>query len=473
MEQGGPPASVLVIADRLNGVGDLTQARDYIREMLSRGAHVTIASGDLPPRIFDELRSDKNVTVVDLPRIRYAVDTGEVLIAGELQYDGSYQWWPMYAPEARPLIEKRIAALIEASEGVDAVVHSTGCPFWAGEHVFEEEFTALHEHLKKRPVVEGVLVRSILHADSPGLSEDALHAFFTTPHPQTGQAPLLMVLGDKNFIPLDASLADPEIAAHATYCGYIAPERKTPPSRSGDPAVVVTAGGGDFRPQSLEMLRAAIHCKAELREIEKARGDEGGLSTQNWLVICNREKYDHEFDRLTRLARQAGITLSDSLTNEELAEALGNCKITIGHAGQGTESDLMEYGMRAVLLPLSYEVPIRFAADEEPRRFEFHEQTVRARALAERGVQWLAPEELLVPGDETRYRKEVPRLLAERIDKAMLKNEPNYAGIRRNGMVNAADVTLTAIHQARETPDRALHNLQALRYHAPSATPPM
>ena len=183
-------------------------------------------------------------------------------------------------------------------------------------------------------------------------------------------------------MPIDLSFPEmAEIADKLTYTGYVVETDALSPSHVGSPIgdgeVIVSVGGGAV---GLPLLRMALEAKPLSR-----------LADRPWRLITGPNLPDDAFAALA-WSPPPGVIVER--WRDDLPALLRTCAVSISQAGYNTVMDLLRARARAVLVP--------FAEGGET------EQTLRARALAARG--------LVVSVDGATLS---PKILADAIDKAL------------------------------------------------------
>lgn len=195
---------------------------------------------------------------------------------------------------------------------------------------------------------------------------------------------LVLVHGDRSFIPLAASFAaEDKIADRVAYTGYIEGAKSpAPPPGDGEGEVIVSVGGGAVGARLLETALAA-----------RALSDNGA---RPWRILVGGDVPPAAREPLLR-AGASGVVVEPA--RADFPGLLARCHVSVSQSGYNTVVDLLTAGARAVLVP--------FAGGGEA------EQTLRADLLAQRG--WaeivneaeLSPERLAAAVDRAASR---PRL---------------------------------------------------------------
>ena len=197
----------------------------------------------------------------------------------------------------------------------------------------------------------------------------------------------VLVHGDPKLLPIDLSFPEmAEIADKLTYTGYVVETDELAPTTSdtliGDGEVIVSVGGGAV---GLPLLRMAMEAKPLSR-----------LADRPWRLIAGPNLPEDAFAALA-WSPPPGIIVER--WRADLQALLRNCAVSVSQAGYNTVMGLLRSRARAVLVP--------FAEGGET------EQTLRARALAARG--------LVVSVDGATLS---PKILADAIDKALTLTPP-------------------------------------------------
>jgi predicted glycosyltransferase len=341
--------SVLFYVQHLLGIGHVQRAFRLVDALAREGIEVTLVSGGEPlawPICVEAAR------MVQLAPIR-AGDASFKVLAG---------------PRGQPVDEKlratRREALLAAFEAArpDAVVIEA-FPF--GRRAFRFELEPLIEAARSRCPPPRVLcsVRDIVVVpdDTSRGREiiDRVRADFD----------YVLVHGDPNFIPLEASFAAAsEIADRLIYTGYIS---ETDPIGGGDETagvdeVLVSVGGGAV---GTTLLSTALEARR--------RGCLAGLT---WRLLAGPNLPQQAFGTLAG-ALPDGVVLERYRL--EFPQMLRRCRVSVSQAGYNTMLDILAARAPAVVVP--------FASERET------EQHLRAERLATLGVLELLPETDLTP----------------------------------------------------------------------------
>lgn len=178
---------------------------------------------------------------------------------------------------------------------------------------------------------------------------------------------LVLVHGDRDFIPLAASFAaEDRIADRVSYTGYIEGTSPPPPAAEGMDEVIVSVGGGAVGARLLETSLAA-------REMSDNR-------SRLWRILVGGDVPPEVRTRLLQ-AGISGVVVEPA--RADFPGLLARCHVSVSQAGYNTVVDLLTAGARAVLVP--------FAGGGEA------EQTLRADLLAQRGWADVVHEGALSP----------------------------------------------------------------------------
>ena len=392
---------VLLHVDCLRGTGELAIAANIAKSLAEKGVSVIVASGNRR-HFFPE--DNPLITFCDLPSVKYDTKTNN--------YD--------VPSERKEMLEKLIK-----NEKPDAVLISYW-PFGNGKNVLDNEMQAVVQSAEASNIPIFGSVREVLHVDSqPYQNDPEKTAQFINQHFKK-----LFVHGDEKCIPLTDDFnylhhVTPGIIHHT---GYVVPARNAPHSSSvTKDKIIITAGGGDFRPQNLPMLQAAIRSLTHL--------DSDFLRNKEIIVIYGKSCDDFTLHTLTDAIHTvqqeigANIKMKPTITQEHYQPLLDSCALFIGQGGVGTISDIMVRNVPAIVMPVTEIVPGQYA---------FTEQLVRAQKLQEKGIlDYVIAEDIIQNvGSE--------RLIAEKV-KALLATEQHRTETVRNIDLNGAQNTASAI----------------------------
>ena len=326
----------------LLGVGHLKRMALIARALRAEGAEVMLVSGGLPVR---DIAVD-----VQLPPASAADLSFRSLV--DADGHGITDDW-----------KRRRAALLldawrrfQAGGAADALVIEL-FPF--GRRQMRFELLPLLEELERAPARRRPLVacsvRDFLQP-SPAREEEALSLigrFFDR----------VLVHGDPRLAGFDRTFAAAaRLAGKLHYTGYVVEEISSGSAGAGE--VVVSAGGGAV---GARLLRAALEARPRTL-----------LRDATWRVLAGLNAGEAE---LRALAARAGPGVLVERHRGDFPALLANCALSVSQAGYNTVAELLQARARSVLVP--------FAAEGE------YEQTLRAQALAARGVAQVVEEERL------------------------------------------------------------------------------
>jgi predicted glycosyltransferase len=221
----------------------------------------------------------------------------------------------------------------------------------------------------------------------------------------------VLVHGDRDFIPLEASFAAArQIADRLIYTGYVAPPDDAigEEASSGSEEVVVSAGGGAAGHALLKAALAA--CRS------------GCLVGRRWRLRTGANLPAAEF---AALRDTAPARMTVERFRPDLARLLRRCRVSVSQAGYNTVLEILAADARAVLVP--------FAAERET------EQLLRAERLAVLGAAELVRETELSPES-----------LAAAIERAAAREPPKLA-IDRGGAVRSARIIASMMRSVAAT----------------------
>ena len=212
--------------------------------------------------------------------------------------------------------------------------------------------------------------------------------------------------------PLAAELAD---RIHHT--GFVRPnvDIASKPDTSENYDVIVSAGGGRV---GLTLLQTAIKARSLSRCV-----------CDNWLILVGSQIDEESFQTLQRLAREVGNgAIAVQRNRADFGALLARAKLSISQAGYNTVIDVLSANVAAVFVP--------YATDGA------QEQTLRATALASRGLGTCLSEEALTA-----------QTLAHAIDRATASSSaprrPSSPAIMLDGAQRSAEI-IESLLKARE-----------------------
>jgi predicted glycosyltransferase len=222
---------------------------------------------------------------------------------------------------------------------------------------------------------------------------------------------LVLVHGDRNFIPFSATFPDADsVRTPIRHTGYLvdapAPDTATA-SSAGRGEVIVSAGGGAV---GARLLETALRARPLSR-----------LSGVVWRILAGPNLPDADLAALRRLARDPGVILEPNRT--DFRTLLANCSASISQAGYNTVIETLHAGARAVVVP--------FSGGKES------EQALRAELLARRGLLEMVTEDALTP--ET---------LAAALDRTLTRTLPAQS-LRLDGARRSVELIRDGLHALR------------------------
>jgi predicted glycosyltransferase len=180
----------------------------------------------------------------------------------------------------------------------------------------------------------------------------------------------VLVHGDPNLIPLEASLPEADaLAPLIRYTGYIVdPTDGAADARtdSGRGEIIVSAGGGAV---GEPLIRAVLAARPLTR-----------VATRPWRLICGPNMPQKSF---TQLAWEPPPSVIVERWRPDLPTLLRNCILSISQAGYNTVMDVVQARARAVIVPFS-----------EGNQTE---QALRARVFASHGLLTIVDPATLAP----------------------------------------------------------------------------
>ncbi|HJU15584.1 MAG TPA: glycosyltransferase, partial [Stellaceae bacterium] len=341
--------SVLFYVQYLLGIGHLQRAQRIADALAGEGLDVTLVSGGAPVDLGVPARSlivrggalgaSRSWKIVQLPPIR-ARDASFALVDGAGRPVDDELW------QARR--RTLLAAFAAARPDVVAL---EGFPF--SRRAFRVELDPLIAAARGAARLVSS-IRDILVVRDDPLRQREIVARVRADFDR------VLVHGDPAFVPLEASFrAAPEIADRLVYTGYIAAaedESAEGGDAGGDPeGVVVSAGGGAA---GRALLQAALAARRA-----------GCLAALRWRVLAGPHLPEAAFRALRdELPRNVVV----ERFRRDIARLLRRARVSVSQAGYNTVLDVLAARVPAVLVP--------FAEGRET------EQTLRAEALAKRGV---------------------------------------------------------------------------------------
>lgn len=366
---------VFFYVQHLLGIGHLKRAATLARALAAARLEVTFASGGpAVPGIAPE-----GVRLVQLPAAS-AADLGFRTLVDEAGREVDEAWK-----------QRRAAALMAAWREANAdVVLIELFPF--GRRQMRFELLPLLEVARAatpRPVIVSS-VRDILGGGQkdPGKQDEMLATF-------EKYFDHVLVHSDPKLVTFDRTFRHAsQLGDRLHYTGFIS-DRLAASSRgeivAGAGEVIASAGGGAV---GMPLLRAAIRARKLTH-----------LKDRKWRVIAGINCSEPDYEELVNLAKAEG---GDAIVVErfrpDFPSLIANCALSISQAGYNTLMDILQAGVRAVVVP--------FAEGGET------EQGLRAQLFAERGLAEVVPESGLTPvaiaaaADRAARRPGMPAALA-------------------------------------------------------------
>ncbi len=373
---------ILIHVQHLLGTGHLIRAAQIARAFAAAGHDTTIASGGEPVTGLDLGRAH----LVQLPPVR-ALDSSFKTLVGSAGRP--------YA-ELMPERRDRLQALVRAVDPEILIVEAY--PF--GRRAFRHEIDPLIATARAGSTrlvaasVRDVLVPKADPARNAEIEDKVADLF-----------DLVLVHGDKDFLPLEASFPIRRIAAWLRYTGYVADP--APPPAAARAGVIVSAGGGAV---GGPLLAAAIAARP--------------LSLMHaapWRLLAGPNL---PREQLADLAAAAPPGVSVEANRPDFLALLAGAQVSVSQAGYNTVLDLLRTRTPAVLVP--------FAASGET------EQPLRAAHLARHGLAHVVPESALTAA-----------ALAAAIDSAALAPPPAVA-IALGGAARTVEILLAELSNRAE-----------------------
>lgn len=369
-------ARVFFWVQHLLGIGHLRRAALLASAMAESGFDVLLVSGGLPLRHLDP----GGARVAQLPPVKAADRHFSALV------DGAGRPLDAAFDAAR---RRRLMDLFHGHRP-DAVITEM-FPF--GRRRFRAELLPLLDAARRRRPEPAILcsVRDVLNTKAAPERHREMAALARERFDR------VMVHGDRALISFDATFPEAAgIAGRIRYTGYVAPPAPGGRTTEAAGAVVVSTGGGAVGRRLLETALAA-------RPLSR-------LADAPWRLLAGEALAPASFARL-RARAPAGVTVERA--RADFPALLAGAALSISQAGYNTVADLLRARVPTVLVP--------FAEARET------EQTVRAQALAARGLARVVAAEALSP---TR--------LAGAVDAAFAAGPPAESGVRLDGARTAA-----------------------------------
>jgi predicted glycosyltransferase len=337
---------ILFYVQHLLGIGHLKRAEILTQAMAAAGLDVTVAYGGNP---IEEVRFDV-VKIAQLPPATIANENFTALL-DEHGHPVDETWK-----------EVRRTALLDLHSKVNPdVVLLELFPFGRRQFAFELLPLLDNIHAAKNRSLVACSVRDVLVASKrPGREEEVVaraRRYFDT----------IFVHGDPALIPFGATFTGAaQIAELIQHTGYVAAAPDKAISADGKDEVLVSAGGGAV---GAPLLLTAL----EARPLTPLAG-------HTWRLLTGPSFPDDDFARLS--ARAGANTIVERFRGDFSAR-LRTSALSISQAGYNTTMDILQSGVRAVVVP--------YQTKGET------EQRVRAELLADRGVLTVVPESKLSP----------------------------------------------------------------------------
>jgi predicted glycosyltransferase len=340
---------VMFYAQHLLGVGHIKRASIIARAMVAHGLDVWVVLGG--PHV-QGIRFDGCARIL-LPPIH----AGDAAFSRLVDEGG--------APINDDLREARVTRLLRELAGVQPdVLLIEQFPF--GRRAFRFELmpllTAARIQRKQPRCVSSV--RDVLVHKASAERRREMVALARTWFDR------VLVHGDPNLIPLQASLPEAEeLAPLIRYTGYVVEPTAAAADGAGDMGageIIVSAGGGAV---GESLIQAALEARPLTR-----------VATRPWRLICGPNMPQTSF---TRLAWDPPAGVVVERWRADLPMLLRNCVLSISQAGYNTVMDLIQAGARALVVP--------FAEGNQT------EQAFRARVFASHGLLAMLDPATLTP----------------------------------------------------------------------------
>ena len=375
---------VFLYVQHLLGIGHLRRAVTLANALAAEGVDVTLASGGFA---VPDLRLN-GVRFVQLPPAGAADSSFKVLVDGE----------------GKPVDEewktRRREFLLDAWRAADPhVLVLELYPFGRRQMRFElialldAALGAVH-----RPAIV-CSVRDVIGAGQkdPTRQDEMLELF-------ERYFDRVLVHGDAEVIPFGRTFRHAgTIGQRLHYTGYVV-EEPLPggdfADKRGEDEVIVSAGGGAV---GRRLLETAVRARPL-----------STLANRAWRVLGGVNAAERDLAGLTRLAQDIGDgRVVVERFRADFPRLLANCAVSVSQGGYNTVMEILQARARSVVVP--------FAADSET------EQTLRARALAERGLLDVVAEDALTPES-----------LAAAVDRASMRPRPALGAVNLDGARHAA-----------------------------------
>jgi predicted glycosyltransferase len=349
--------SIFLYVQHLLGIGHLRRTATLANALAAQGAKVTLASGGFPvPGL-----ALNGVTFVQLPPASAADATFKVLIGA----DGK--------PVDESWKTDRRNRLLEAWRAANAHALIVELyPFGRRQMRFEL-VPLIEDAINRRP--RPLLISSVRDVLGGGQKDPARQESMLVVFERYFDR--LLVHSDPTVIPFGLTFRHTDrIRDRLEYTGYIVERQSAPAGTSGQPGaagleeVIVSAGGGAVGSRLLETALLARRFS--------------GLGSRTWRILTGVNAPETTLASLTAAGRMASPgPFVVERSREDFPQLLQNCLVSVSQGGYNTVMDLIEANARAVIVP--------FAGSDET------EQTVRARAFAEKGYVEVVEESALTP----------------------------------------------------------------------------
>ena len=340
-------ADVMIYVQHLLGVGHLSRAAAIARACSDAGLSVHLVSGGLPVPTLD--LGDSRLVQLPPVKSRDADFSGLVDESGQALDEGF-----------KAARREQLLACFEAAAPKALIVELY--PFGRRQLRFElEPLVAAARARRPRPWLLCSL-RDILNPMSPAKADwvlDQVRAAFD----------LVLVHGDPELARLTASYPQAEaIADKLHYTGYVleSKARVAAPEGDGQGEVLVSTGGGAVGQALIEAALAARPLSI--------------FADRTWRILVGGNLPEPDFERV-RAAAAEGVLVERA--RPDFRSLLRRCRLSVSQGGYNTVLEVLEAGVPAVLVP--------FATEGE------REQTIRAEAMAARGLLRHLPAEDLTP----------------------------------------------------------------------------
>jgi predicted glycosyltransferase len=377
---------IFIAVTHLLGIGHFARMRILARGLVAHGHHVVLVAGGRPAPHLDVT----GIEYVQLPPVhcvgtdfRTLYQADDIVLTDDIR------------AQRRALLLKTLADFQP-----DLVVTET-FPF--GRRALKDEFLALCEAaaaLRPRPALVAS-IRDILNP--PSSIAKAHEADRVIGEFYDG----ILVHGDARFVrPQSAWPFGPRTEALLHLTGYM--DESAPvhsPAQKND--TILVSGGGSAA--SLPLYRTAITLAANRPE-------------RPWHILVGHGVSHIDFDELVRLAPSH---VQVERARPDFRALLQRAALSISQAGYNTIVDLLTCTATMILVP--------FSSGQE------QEQTLRAQALAEKGLAVLVPEDELNPAS-----------LQQAIDRALALPARDHSLIACDGVAGSVSALLSLADKRQE-----------------------